>query len=132
MYEWKEPSQRLPAAEISGMPLQSNGQMSADFFGSSPREQLKDKIGQMRRDMMHMQRALNVIEGKVRANTSAADMGSDFTLFYYWFLSAAESLFAMTWAAYDSGKVKAVIQDFQNKFSTFTTARSITLTRRTK
>ncbi len=79
-----------------------------------------------------MQRALTVIEGKVRANASAADMKPDFTLFYFWFLSAAESLFAMTWAAFDRDKVKAVIQDFQNKFSTFTTTRAIVLTGRPK
>ena len=132
MYEWKEPPERLQAADIIGMPLQPNGQMCADFFGTSAREQLKDKIGQMRRDMMHMQRALTVIESKIRANTSAADMKSDFTLLYFWFLSAAESLFAMTWAAYDGGKVKAVIQDFQNKFSTFTTSRTVFLSGRPK
>jgi hypothetical protein len=107
------------------MPLQGNGQMSANFYGSSPREQLQDKIGQMRRDMMHMERALSVIEHKVRTNASGDQMKADFTLFYFWFLSAAESLFAMTWTAFSADKVRAVIQDFQQKFSTFTTSKVI-------
>src|ERR1044071_3357934 len=110
---------------VDGMPLQPNGQMSANFYGNSERDQLKEKIGQMRRDMMHMQRALAVIEGKVRANTPADEMKSDFTLCYFWFLSAAESLFAMTWSAFNVDRVKAVIQDFQTKFGTFTTARTL-------
>ena len=82
--------------------------------------------------MMHMQHALSVIEGRIRANASAGDMKSDFTILYFWFLSAAESLFAMTWAAFDRDKVKTVIQDFQNKFSTFTTSRTLFLTGRPK
>src|SRR5690348_5003033 len=114
------------------MPLQGNGQMSANFYGGAPREQLKDKIGQLRRDMMHIERALAVIEHKVRSNVSADDMKPDYTLLYFWFLSAAESLFAMTWAAFDRDKVKAVIQDFQNKFSTFTSARAVFLSGRPK
>ena len=82
--------------------------------------------------MMHMQRALAVIEARVRANASGDSMKADFTLLYFWFLSAAESLFAMTWAAFDRDKVKAVIQDFQTKFSTFTSARAIFLGGRRK
>jgi hypothetical protein len=107
------------------MPLQQNGEMHARFFGATPHAQLVDKIAQMRRDLMHIQHALNGIDHRVRANASGADMKSDFSLLYNWYLSAMESLFAMTWAAFDHNKVNEIIRDFDSKFRHFTSVRTI-------
>src|SRR5581483_6914839 len=105
------------------MPLQ-NGEMHARFFGATPREQLVDKVAQMRRDLMHIQNALNVIDHRIKANASSDAMNADFSLLYNWYLSAMESLFSMTWAAFNRHKVNAVIKDFDAKFKNFTTVRS--------
>ena len=55
---------------------------------------------------------------------------SEFTLLYNWCVSLMESLFAMTWATYDKDKVDKVIKDFENKFKTFTSTRTMVLSGR--
>jgi|SRR5678815_913076 hypothetical protein len=111
------------------MPLE-NGQMIAQFFGRTPHAQAVEKIAQMRRDLSHIQHALNALERRLKANTPGDQMSSEFTLLYNWCVSLMESLFAMTWASYDKAKVDKVIKDFENKFKTFTSTRTMVLTGR--
>ena len=108
------------------MPLE-DGQMIATFYGSSPHAQAVDKIAQMRRDLNHIQNALRALERRVTANTPGDQMVSEFTLLYNWCVSLMESLFAMTWAAYDKARAEKVIKDFENKFKNFTSTRTTVL-----
>jgi hypothetical protein len=111
------------------MPLE-NGHMIAQFFGSTPHAQAVDKIAQMRRDLNHIERALHAVEHRIKANTPGDQMRSEFTLLYNWCVSLMESLFAITWAAYDKDRAEKVIRDFENKFKTFTSMRTMVLTGR--
>ena|SRR5215510_2091812 len=111
------------------MPLE-NGQMIAQFVGSTPHAQTVDKIAQMRRDLNHIQHALHALERRVKANTPGDQMTSEFTLLYNWCVSLMESLFAMTWASYDKARTEKVIKDFENKFKSFTSTRTMVLTGR--
>ena len=111
------------------MPLES-GQMIAKFYGRTPHAQLIDKVAQMRRDLNHIQHALFSLESRIKANASGDQMVSEFTLLYNWSVSLMESLFAMTWAAYDKARVEKVIRDFENKFKNFTTTRTLVLSGR--
>ena len=111
------------------MPLE-NGQMIPQFFGRTPHAQALDKIAQMRRDMNHIQLALQALERRAKANTPGAQMRSEFTLLYNWCVSLMESLFAMTWATYDKAMAEKVIKDFESKFKIFTSIKSVTLTGR--
>jgi len=113
------------------MPLQ-NGEMHADFFGATPQAQLADKIVQMRRDLMHIQRALSAIEGRVKTNAPSKTMKAEFSILHDWFLSAMESFLAMVWAGFEREKAKEVIRDFENKFRNFATARTLHLAGRPK
>lgn len=88
------------------------GEQIAQFFGRTPHEQALDKVAQMRRDLNHIQHALNALERRMRANTPSDQLSSEFTLLYNWSVSLMESLFAMTWAAYDKARVERVIKDF--------------------
>ena len=106
------------------MPLQ-NGEMHARFFGATPHEQLADKINQMRSDLVHIQRALNGIDGLVRRKAPANAMKSEFGILHDWYLSALESFFAMVWAGFERDKANEVIRDFERKFRDFTSARTI-------
>ena len=109
------------------MPLE-NGHMIAQFFGKTPHAQAVDKIAQMRRDLNHIQHALHALELRVKTHTPGDQMRPEFTLLYNWSVSLMESLFAMTWAAYDKDRVDKVIKDFENKFKTFTSTRTMVLT----
>ena len=84
----------------------------------------------MRRDLNHIQHALNALERRVKTNTPGVQLVSEFTLLYNWCVSLMESLFAMTWATYDKDKVDKVIKDFENKFKTFTSTRTMVLSGR--
>lgn len=108
------------------MPLE-NGKMIATFYGSTPHSQAVDKIAQMRRDMAHIQKALQAVERRVLTNTPGVQMRSEFTLLYNWCISLMESQFALTWAAYDKTMAEKVIKDFENKFKTFTSNRTLVL-----
>lgn len=108
------------------MPLE-NGKMIANFYGRSPHLQAVDKIAQMRRDMTHIHRALHAVERRVLAQTPGAQMRAEFTLLYNWCVSLMESQFALTWAAYDKTMAEKVIKDFENKFKTFTSDRTLVL-----
>lgn len=114
---------------IVAMPL-DNGQMIAQFVGRTPHAQAVDKIAQMHRDLSHIQRALHVLGHRVKANNPGDQMRSEFTLLYNWCVSLMESLFALTWAAYDKDLADKVIKDFENKFKAFTSIRTIVLTPR--
>lgn len=111
------------------MPLE-NGKMIAQFYGGTPHAQALDKIAQMRRDLNHIQNALHGVERRIRANAPGDQMVSEFTLLYNWSVSLMESLFAMTWVAYDKARVEKVIRDFENKFKNFTTTRTLVLSGR--
>ncbi len=111
------------------MPLE-DGQMIAQFFGNTPHAQAVDKIFQMHRDLNHIQRALHALEHRVELNTPSGQMASEFTLLYNWCVSLMESLFALTWAAYDKARAEKDIKDFENKFKAFTTTRTTVLTGR--
>jgi len=104
--------------------------MIAEFYGNTPHAQAVDKIYQMHRDLNHIQRALRVLEHRVKANTPGNHLASEFTLLYNWCVSLMESLFAMTWATYDKAQVEKVIKDFENKFKGFTSNRTMVLTGR--
>ena len=107
------------------MPLQTNGEMHPRFFGNTPHEQLIDKIAQMRTDLRHIHNALERIDRKARANAPAAALKPEFSILHDWYLSALESFFAMTWAAFDHQIVKLAVRDFENKFKHFTSERTI-------
>lgn len=111
------------------MPLE-NGKMIANFYGRSPQQQAVDKIAQMRRDMTHIQRALQAVERRVLAQTPGVQMRAEFTVLYNWCVSLMESQFALTWAAYDKAMAEKVIKDFENKFKTFTSERTLMLSGR--
>ena len=111
------------------MPLE-NGHMIAQFFGRTPHAQAVEKIAQMRRDLNHIQHALNALERRVKTNTPGVQLVSEFTLLYNWCVSLMESLFAMTWATYDKAKTEKVIKDFENKFKAFTSTRTMVLSGR--
>lgn len=127
------PSPDAPTPLLKGlivaMPLE-NGQMIAQFFGRTPHAQAVDKIAQMRRDLNHIKHALTALERRINANTPGDQMRSEFTLLYNWCVSLMESLFAMTWASYDKSKAEKVIKDFENKFKSFTSTRTLVLTGR--
>jgi hypothetical protein len=134
------------------MPATPNG-MQADFFGANAYQQLLDKIEQLRRDMRHIQMALQPIEAQARRNQlthpvkpnfvpspggMSAQLGDSnlpadvaeamrpaFSNLHNWCLSAVESYYAMCWAAFGNEKTRQAIQDFETKFKNFTSGRSI-------
>jgi hypothetical protein len=114
---------------IAAMPLE-NGRMIAQFYGGTPHAQALDKVAQMRRDLNHIQNALHGVERRIRANAPGDQMVSEFTLLYNWSVSLMESLFALTWAAYDKDRAEKVIRDFGSKFKDFTSMRTMVLTGR--
>jgi hypothetical protein len=89
----------------AAMPLE-NGQMIAKFYGRAPHAQAVDKIAQMRRDLSHIQRAVHSLEHRIKASATGDQMRSEFTILYKWCVSLMESLFALTWAAYDKNRAK--------------------------
>ena len=132
------------------MPLSTDG-MHARFFGANAHQQLLDKIAQARRDMQHIQTALQAIEGTVRRDQSVhpvkpqfagdtALRGGDRTIpaetaesirqrlsdLHNWCLSLLESYYSMVWIAFGDDMVNKVIRDMETKFSSFTSRRSFT------
>jgi hypothetical protein len=122
------------------MPLTKDG-MRTKFYGDTPHKQILEKIDQLRRDMTHIQMALQAIEGPVRGDQAfhpnqvgatplppdvAQSLKPRLSDLHNWCLSALESYYSIVWVASGTDMVDRVMQDFGTKFKNFTKSVSYT------
>jgi hypothetical protein len=105
------------------MPIEKSGSISLAYSGLPMHQALPMEIQEMRKELRHMERVLNIIEGQARAKVPAAAMKPQFSALYNWNLSVMESFFAMISIAFndlDPNLSTEIARDYVKRFSMLT------------
>ena len=104
------------------MPIERDGTISLAYSGLPMHQALPMEIQEMRKELRHMERVLNIIEGQARAKVPGSAMRPQFSALYNWNLSAMESFFAMISIAFenDNNFSREIARDYVKRFSMLT------------
>lgn len=99
------------------MPLQEGGMVSFSTRGKDAHDAIYNKCQEMRRELRQIEQLIGSIERQARSKASFAIMEPAFSKMFNWYLSALESFFAITHAAFGYAKARDAIADFTRRFS---------------
>lgn len=108
------------------MPVQPDGRVSLRLDGDGdPHKELQNKIAEMRKELRHIERTLNMLDAQARVRTPFDMMKPTFSTLYNWNLSLTESWLAMIYSAFGRDKMDEVMKDFAWRFKSPTVTRAL-------